>query len=759
MEIRELAENTLLGSTSEKIPAIGSILPESLTDEFPGKPIAIPRAPSREKKLRFLNSQKKKVIISELKNLEKEKNRALLLHHFANHELLASELMALELLRFPQSPKAFRKRVAFNLLEEKTHLSIYCKRMQELGIELGDIQLNDFFWKYLREMNSSLEFITGMSLTFEQANLDYMLEYQRKFKEIGDWETSSILGRILRDEIGHVRTGMQWFSCFSGEPLEWENYIRSLPKGMSPVRAKGKVFHESIRIHTGFSQQWIQELQYFSFSKGRPPSLFYFHPECEEYYGNSQFTPNKKLQIFQRDLGAMMLFLARREDIVLLSSNPSLAYLETLRKIGIRDIEIISSIESFTLPKGLLGRKLSGLCPWGWSPKSKLFLQILGKNLVGIRNEKLRIFLAEGFSQSHQEGSDFCFSEVFSKLWSSQILSDFLAKKRGSHKKGQETLSLSPIGSVGIPCYSILDIQMEEEKIFHQGGKGIVCKAPFSAAGRKILKIPYKGNQNSWNRISEKETSWLRKILTSQKAVLVEPYFAITLELSIHFEVQSTNEKTRIYGMTRLLVGEKGNYLGNLTGRFWDETPFSIQVQEECRKILHSVAFFTSQRLREMKYFGPSSIDSFLYEDDDEDEAKTNDLNHQRLTYFKPISEINTRYTMGRIALEIHKKIRSNRTGFLRLVSHREVILAGFHSLKEYYLLQIQKHPLRIFHNPMPLIDNGILSITDPESAHSWLLLFCTGESPEECINMVGLSKTDAKRKSLCKKDSIVNID
>ena len=55
--------------------------------------------------------------------IEQPRARGLLLHGFANHELLALELMGLTLLRFPDAPTAFRLDVARTLSEEQVHLA------------------------------------------------------------------------------------------------------------------------------------------------------------------------------------------------------------------------------------------------------------------------------------------------------------------------------------------------------------------------------------------------------------------------------------------------------------------------------------------------------------------------------------------------------------------------------------------------------------------------------------------------------------
>ena len=105
MELREFAERVLFSTTlEEKLRP-----PENITDERPGVALVTPAAPGRPPGLHFKPHGSGKSEFPGLHQLENKTERGRLLHFFGNHELLATELMALVLLRFPEAPPAFRR--------------------------------------------------------------------------------------------------------------------------------------------------------------------------------------------------------------------------------------------------------------------------------------------------------------------------------------------------------------------------------------------------------------------------------------------------------------------------------------------------------------------------------------------------------------------------------------------------------------------------------------------------------------------------
>ena len=117
MELREFAERVLMADTLEEKLRLS---PDVISDVSPGKSITLPDQPGRPEEL-VMAPRDARASFPGVQHLEKERERGEMLHFLANHELLATELMALVLLRFPDAPKQFRMGVYQTLKEEQAH--------------------------------------------------------------------------------------------------------------------------------------------------------------------------------------------------------------------------------------------------------------------------------------------------------------------------------------------------------------------------------------------------------------------------------------------------------------------------------------------------------------------------------------------------------------------------------------------------------------------------------------------------------------
>lgn len=224
---------------------------------------SLPSRPGRAGRIQFSDLQLKFPKQQSLKETEK---KATALHSFANHELIAIEMMASALLIYPSQSEddlRFKRGIVGALREEQKHLTLYLRRLNELGFSFGDFPLNDFFWRQMEKLKTPAQYAAVMSLTFEAANLDFAQYYARLFRSFGDEKTANILDTVLEDELGHVSFGARWMKRWKGDRSLWTYYQESLPWPLTPARGKGIGFDHVLHARAMGDEAFADELATF----------------------------------------------------------------------------------------------------------------------------------------------------------------------------------------------------------------------------------------------------------------------------------------------------------------------------------------------------------------------------------------------------------------------------------------------------------------------------------------------------------------
>lgn len=311
----------------------------------------------------------------------------------------------------------------------------------------------------MKDLSSPMEFAAAMSMTFEQANLDFALHYEALFRAEGDVVTADIMRRVRLEEIGHIKHGVVWFERWRPkcERLfhEWQE---TLQWPMTPARAKGMIFDREGRLAAGLPVEYIDELEVHNQSKGRPPRVFWFNPGCEQEIetGNLSWTVPKAIQSLTSDYASLMGFLGHKSDIVVLGQIPSVPFLQSLDRLG---FEIPEFVHQSDLKK-LMTRKFTGLEPWGWSPVSRKFFEPISSRVIGE--------LVEADRTPPTAASSIFSKSVAADMRVKMSLDDIVTLRPKTREDVDGALtSLRPASPTDM----------------------VVFKAPFSASGRGMIRL------------------------------------------------------------------------------------------------------------------------------------------------------------------------------------------------------------------------------------------------------------------------------
>lgn len=584
MELRRFAEAVLGADRLEdKLVSLGE--PE---DRDPGRARAVPIAPGRPRELPLRDGRAKVAVPAAL---DRDEDRRRVLHAFAVHELLALELLALALLRFPDADPRLRRAWALTAVDEQRHLGRYIERLAACGGHLGEVPGSAFFWDALAHSPDPATFTIGLSLVLEQANLDFARVWRRRFASAGDADTANVLAEVYADEIRHVRIGATTLQAIrrSGES-EFDAFARSVVFPLTPARARGPEPDREARLAAGLSAEFVDRLLVWGMSKGRDPKVFLFDPHVEDSVaGRPIATPSP----VEDDLSALPVWLAGADDVVI-GRRPRTEYLLELSQLGVAIPQFVARAAPELLPNGRAG----ALLPWGWSPRTAHRLAPIGGRW------------------------DPAIAPVYSKAWAAEI--------------ARECPVPTDPGHLGVVCRAVDEVEAQLD------GRSFWLKAALSTAGTHRLRV---------DRLDDRARTWLARTF-ALGPVVVEADLDVVAELSVQVDV---GDDVRVVGITRFWA-ERGVYRGTVVGRAdLGCSPEILRFLNSPRPgaifaALRDAGRFVGERAAALGFRGALGVDALIVRADGG-------------LALKPISEVNARWTMGRVALALGERLAPGSVG------------------------------------------------------------------------------------------------
>lgn len=229
-------------------------------DDAITEPVGIPGRPDRPELVP--NTQLK------TRSVRNPEGHAALIHALAHIELNAIDL-ALDLAwRFPGMKSGFYVDWLNVAKEEALHFTLLRDHLVNLGYSYGHFPAHNSLWEMAeRTKHDILARIALVPRTMEARGLDASPPIKAKLLTIDDQKGAEIIDIILRDEIGHVAVGNQWYRFLCEERgLDTLSTYAELATAFSAPRLKGP-FNLEARRAAGFHEDELYALEQLWTSK------------------------------------------------------------------------------------------------------------------------------------------------------------------------------------------------------------------------------------------------------------------------------------------------------------------------------------------------------------------------------------------------------------------------------------------------------------------------------------------------------------
>jgi len=174
-------------------------------------------------------------------------------------------------------------------------------------------------------------------------------------------------------------------------------------------------------------------------------------------------------------------------------------------------------------------------------------------------------------------------------------------------------------------------------------------------------------------------------------------------------------EEHAVLGLTRFLTNNRGQYVGHILGRKLDAlSPDVVRAyhEQDVAGQLTDIAAQVASELSLAGYVGPAGMDALLYRDGSS-------------IRLYPIVEINTRYTMGRLALALDRRVHASASARWHHLSRGEIERQGDKSIQDFATRIAGLVPIT---RKSDCLTSGIIFTNDPASAKAVLSVLFVGQ-------------------------------
>ena len=265
---------------------------------------------------------------------------------------------------------------------------------------------------------------------------------------------------------------------------------------------------------------------------------------------------------------------------------------------------------------------------------------------------------------------------------------------------------------VGLSVTTFSDALEAIAAVRARGHHRVVVKETLGLAGQNAIRL--------WEpALLDAQCQWMAHACEQGRALVVEPWLEREMDFSVQLEM--TPRGLKLCGYTTLINDHRGQFQANQAApnharRISDPVIALFREPRDISVRLHAayaeVFGLLEAGLRAADYQGPAGIDAFVYR---------TPSGECRL---KPVVEINPRYTMGRLTLELMKQTCPGSHGLFRLINRSTARAEGFEDFPTYARSLAKGFPLRLEGEPAPRIREGAVCLNDPVRAQVVLAVF-----------------------------------
>jgi hypothetical protein len=324
-------------------------------------------------------------------------------------------------------------------------------------------------------------------------------------------------------------------------------------------------------------------------------------------------------------------------------------------------------------------------------------------------------------------------AQFYSKTWSAALLNTILtrgSRREEPHSKKSEIGNrkseinqslltsaatenwLCTKNEIGVAVNSLMEALAAIVQIRQRGHHKIVIKKSLGLAGSNAMRLFEP-------EILETHRRWIANAVENKNQLVVESWLERVLDFSVQLEM--SDDGLKLCGYTGLINDARGQFQANVAlpghqkkipANLLALFPEPPDIAQRLDALYAEIFNLLEEELRRAKFFGPIGIDAFAYRDAD---------GKIRL---KPIVEINPRYTMGRVTVELMKHVAPGSRGVFKLVSRKQALAEGFSDFSAYACSLNKKFPIRLKGEPSPRISEGAICLNDLAQAQVCLAVF-----------------------------------